>query len=107
MTLSEFLTYKRTFVAAARQVLLAERSDALSEAAFPAYANGNPLISFVFWQRIRRVMRCLANRGKYNAVLDYGCGGGVMLPFLGGISRRVVGLDLDLSPHKKIAAYVS
>jgi SAM-dependent methyltransferase len=101
-----FQAYKRPFVEASRKVLRAEQSPALSEAAFPAYANPNPLISFLFWQRIRRAIHFLAKRGKYNAVLDFGCGGGVMLPFLASVSQRVVGMDIDLSPHKKLAAHV-
>ena len=50
MTRVEFVAYKETFVRAARMILAAEHSDILSEAALPAYAHSDSLISFLFWQ---------------------------------------------------------
>jgi 2-polyprenyl-3-methyl-5-hydroxy-6-metoxy-1,4-benzoquinol methylase len=103
---SSFRAYKKSFVEPTRQILAREKSETLDEAAFPAYANRNPMISFLFWHRIRKVMTFLENDKPYSAVLDFGCGGGVMLPFLSKISTKVVAVDVDLSPLKKMEALV-
>lgn len=64
------------------------------------------MISFLFWHRIRKVMTCLENDKPYSAVMDFGCGSGVMLPFLSNISSEVVAVDPELSPIKKMEAHV-
>jgi 2-polyprenyl-3-methyl-5-hydroxy-6-metoxy-1,4-benzoquinol methylase len=102
-----FYSYRRTFVQAIRRILARGRSDVLSEAAFPAYANRNPLAAFLFWSRVRVVMRHLAGRRRFRTVVDFGCGGGVMLPFLATIADEVVGLDTDMTPHQMLSAEIS
>ena len=107
MNRREFLAYKKAFADGARQILAQEGSSkVLNEAAFPSYANENPLISFLFWERIRRVMTYL-NGLRFEAAMDFGCGGGVMLPFLSQIARRVVAVDINLSPLKKMASHIA
>jgi 2-polyprenyl-3-methyl-5-hydroxy-6-metoxy-1,4-benzoquinol methylase len=106
MNKSNFRGYKKMFVDSVRQVLANEKSDTLNEAAFPSYANRNPLISFLFWQRVRKVMTCLESNKPYATVMDFGCGSGVMLPFLSAISRTVVAVDRELSPIKEMEAHV-
>ena len=101
-----FQDYKKTFVDGAREVLSHEQSEALSEAAFPAYANPNPLISFLFWQRVRKTMDHLVKLSPFKTALDFGCGGGVLLPFLATRAQRVVGYDIDLAPFEKILRHV-
>src|SRR5688500_15506642 len=76
-----FRAYTQCFVQAMRDVLGAGESSILSEAAFPAYAHPNVLIGSLFWERIRAVMRYLGDAPR-GTVVDFGCGGGVMLPFL-------------------------
>jgi SAM-dependent methyltransferase len=102
MNRCEFRCYRREFIKATREVLLREHSHALSEAAFPAYANSNPCISFLFWQRVRLVMREVRKSSGYERALDFGCGGGVLLPFLAQCCKSVTGLDIDVTPHKKL-----
>jgi 2-polyprenyl-3-methyl-5-hydroxy-6-metoxy-1,4-benzoquinol methylase len=106
MIRSSYLQYKRTFVEAARSVLAQGGSDVLSEAALPAYSNPNPLISFLFWRRIQKVMNFLEGVGRRQKVLDFGTGGGVMLPFLAHLSEEVIAMDLDLMPARKISILV-
>jgi len=106
MNRPEFAAYKRVFVESTRRILSEERSEVLDEAAFPAYANRNPLTSFLFWQRLRTVITHLNGRSEYQKVMDFGCGSGVMLPFLSRVSKQVVGLDLDLSPLRKMKSHV-
>jgi SAM-dependent methyltransferase len=94
-----FRAYKSRFVSAARSALAdaGGGSPAMSEAAFPAYAHPSGPISFLFWKRVRVVMDHLEQR-RGEAALDFGCGGGVMLPFLAERFRRVVGMDIELAP---------
>jgi len=102
MTKPEFVSYKNVFVEPTRQILASDTSPALYESAFPAYANPNPLIHFLFWQRVRKVMHYLEGRKPFRHVMDFGCGGGVMLPFLSKFSQKVVAMDIDLEPIKKM-----
>jgi 2-polyprenyl-3-methyl-5-hydroxy-6-metoxy-1,4-benzoquinol methylase len=101
MDSAEFRSYKQRFVRAIREALASEPSPALSEAAFPAYAHSNALVSFLFWERIRVVMRYLGDRPR-RRVVDFGCGGGVMLPFLADRSNRVIAIDVDLTPLARL-----
>ncbi len=99
MNYQDFRAYRNGFRKAARAVLADGKSNNLSEAAFPAYTNPNPLASFLFWERIRRVINHVEKQGPMSHVLDFGCGGGVLLPFLGQRAKEVFAADIDLSPH--------
>ncbi len=104
---AEFRRYKSAFIRAQRDILSGGGSPVLNEAAFPAYATSSPLARFLFWQRIREVIEYLEARGPLPAVMDFGCGGGVMLPFLGGAAQRVVAVDLDLRPLQEMQRHLS
>lgn len=103
MKTSEFNAYKAKFRALIRQTLAESEPGRLDEAGFPAYAHPNPLINYLFWQRLRTVMDYLERDAPYEQVLDFGCGSGVMLPFLCRISARVIALDVDLLPFERIS----
>jgi 2-polyprenyl-3-methyl-5-hydroxy-6-metoxy-1,4-benzoquinol methylase len=66
----------------------------LDEAAFPAYAHRNLLIDRIFWGRLAAAERYLAARPP-KAVLDFGCGSGVMSYILSGLAERVVATDIE------------
>ncbi len=102
----EFKLYRAQFVEAMRKILAEEESEFLDEASFPAYANPNPVMSFLFWERIRVVMKHLELRGPFDLVLDFGCGSGVMLPFLARKSAKVVAFDVNFFPLRKISTYI-
>lgn len=103
MNRSEFNAYKADFRAVIRQVLAESEKGRLDEAGFPAYSHPNPLINYLFWQRLRKVMDYLEKDAPYEQVLDFGCGSGVLLPFLGRISARVIALDVDLVPFERVS----
>lgn len=107
MKRKEFNTYKKDFVEATKKILDIEHSENLDEAAFPAYSNPNPLMNFLFWERIYRVMNYIEPKGALERVLDFGCGSGVMLPFLAKETEEVIGVDIDLEPLKKIEQYIN
>jgi 2-polyprenyl-3-methyl-5-hydroxy-6-metoxy-1,4-benzoquinol methylase len=99
---SEFNAYKSEFRAVIRQVLGESERGRLDEAGFPAYSHPNPMINWLFWQRLRKVMDYLEADAPYDHVLDFGCGSGVMLPFLCKLSSRVTATDIDLLPFERV-----
>ena len=103
----DFKNYKAKFVEATAQVLEAEHTENLDEAGFPAYSNPNPLMSFLFWERIRRAMQHIEKKGQLDSVLDFGCGCGVMLPFLSQQAEKVIAVDIDLEPLRRLEKYIS
>ena len=103
MKTSEFNVYKNEFRTVIRKVLAESEQGRLDEAGFPAYSHRNPLINWLFWQRLRKVMDYLETDTTYEHVLDFGCGSGVMLPFLCSISTRVTAMDIDLLPFERVS----
>lgn len=106
MNKNDFKKYKAQFVSATTKVLAAEHTENLDEAAFPAYSNPNPLMNFLFWERISRVMQYTEHKGKLGKVLDFGCGSGVMLPFLSQHADEVLAVDIDLEPLRRLEEHV-
>jgi 2-polyprenyl-3-methyl-5-hydroxy-6-metoxy-1,4-benzoquinol methylase len=100
---SEFSAYKADFRAIIRRVLAESEQGRMDEAGFPAYSHPNPLINWLFWQRLHKVMDFLEQDVPYEHVLDFGCGSGVMLPFLCAISARVTAMDIDLLPFERVS----
>lgn len=100
---SEFNAYKTEFRTVIRKVLAESEPGRMDEAAFPAYSHRNPLINWLFWQRLRVMMNYLETDAPYEHVLDFGCGSGVMLPFLCGFSARVTAMDIDLLPFERVS----
>ncbi|MBC8334438.1 MAG: class I SAM-dependent methyltransferase [Anaerolineales bacterium] len=107
MQRSDFKNYKEKFVSATKKVLKTEHSENLDEAAFPAYSNPNLLMSFLFWERLYRVIQYVEKRGNLNAALDFGCGSGVMLPFLSQHATKVIAVDIDLEPLRRLEKYIA
>ena len=103
MKQSKFNTYKTEFRAVIRKVLAESEQGRLDEAGFPAYSHRNPLINWLFWQRLRKVMDYLEADAPYEHALDFGCGSGVMLPFLCEISASVTAMDIDLLPFERVS----
>ena len=100
---SDFDVYKAEFRALIRKVLAESEQGRLDEAGFPAYSHQNPLINWLFWQRLHKVMNYIETDAPYDHVLDFGCGSGVILPFLCGISNRVTAMDIDLLPFERVS----
>lgn len=103
---TEFNAYKTRYRAAIRQVLAEAEPGRLDEAAFPAYSHPNPLINWLFWQRLRVVMDYIKQAAPVERALDFGCGSGVMLPFLAEVSREVTALDVDLAPLEWVQRFI-
>jgi 2-polyprenyl-3-methyl-5-hydroxy-6-metoxy-1,4-benzoquinol methylase len=106
MRSSEFEAYKARYRAAIRQVLSEAEPGRLNEIGFPAYSHTNPLISWLFWKRLHTVIDHIEEDAPYDRVLDFGCGSGVMLPFLSKISQSVVAADVDIIPLEHMTKHV-
>ena len=103
MNNSDFNAYKADFRAIIREVLAESEQGRMDVSGFPAYSHPNPLINWLFWQRLRVVMDYINRDIPYEHALDFGCGSGVMLPFLCGISARVTAMDIDLVPFERVS----
>jgi 2-polyprenyl-3-methyl-5-hydroxy-6-metoxy-1,4-benzoquinol methylase len=102
MKSSEFNAYKRRYGAAIQQVLSEAEPGRLDEIGFPAYSHANPLIKWLFWKRLHAVMDHVERQAPYTRALDFGCGSGVMLPFLSKVCAEVVAADVDLLPLERM-----
>ncbi len=113
MNSAEFNAYKSRYRDAIQQVLSDAEPGRLDEIGFPAYSHANPLINWLFWKRLHTVMDHVEGGAPYQHAMDFGCGSGVMLPFLARTCREVVAADIDLVPlehmkkHVPLAANVS
>ena len=102
----DFQHYKARYRSAIRDVLRESERGRLDEAGFPAYSHPNPLINWLFWQRLRTAMEYIEKHGPYQNVLDFGCGSGVMLSFLAQCSRHVTAMDIDLVPLERVRKHI-
>jgi 2-polyprenyl-3-methyl-5-hydroxy-6-metoxy-1,4-benzoquinol methylase len=101
-----FQEYKARYRSAIRSVLHDSERGRLDEAGFPAYSHPNPLINWLFWQRLHTAMNYIENHAPYERVLDFGCGSGVMLSFLAQHSQHVTAMDIDLVPLERVKKYI-
>jgi 2-polyprenyl-3-methyl-5-hydroxy-6-metoxy-1,4-benzoquinol methylase len=106
MKSSEFDSYKARYRSAMRRVLSETEPGRLDEAGFPAYSHPNALINWLFWQRLRSAIDHIEKNAPYKKTLDFGCGSGVMLPFLAQHSQHVTAMDIDLLPLERIRKYI-
>ena len=106
MNSADFKAYKQRYRAAIRKVLADSEKGRLDEAGFPAYSHPNPLINWLFWQRLHTAMKAIEAGAPHENVLDFGCGSGVMLPFLAQHSRRVIATDIDLLPLERVKRHI-
>jgi 2-polyprenyl-3-methyl-5-hydroxy-6-metoxy-1,4-benzoquinol methylase len=103
---AEFQGYKARYRSAIQKVLQDSERGRLDEAGFPAYSHPNPLINWLFWQRLHTAMNYIERYAPYEKVLDFGCGSGVMLSFLAGHSRHVTAMDVDLIPLERVKKHI-
>lgn len=87
-----FRAYCRRAGLAAQAVFRQYPPHALDEQAGPAYLEGLALSRWIFWRRLAAVNRLLPHSGT--ACIDFGCGFGMMLPWLRRRFSVVCGVDL-------------
>lgn len=101
----EFNRYKQKYGAAMEQVLLQAEPGQLDEVGFPAYSHANPLIKWLFWKRLHIVIDHVQRGAPHGRALDFGCGSGVMLPFLSSVCAEVVAADVNLLPLQRMKSH--
>ena len=106
MNQAEFNAYKSRYRFAIQKVLADTEKGRLDEAGFPAYSHPNPVINWLFWQRIRIAMNHIEHTAPYDIILDFGCGSGVMLPFLSQQGKFVTAVDIDLVPLELVKEHI-
>ncbi len=102
----QFSSYKDRYRSAIHQVLIETEPGRFNENGFPAYSHANPLINWLFWKRIHTVVSYVEHRAPYERALDFGCGSGVMLPFLAEVSKQVIATDIDLLPLENMIRHI-
>jgi 2-polyprenyl-3-methyl-5-hydroxy-6-metoxy-1,4-benzoquinol methylase len=107
MNSSEFQEYKTRYRSTIRRVLDESERGRLAESGFPAYSHSNRLINWLFWQRLHIAMNFIEKYTPYERVLDFGCGSGVMLPFLALHSQHVTATDIDLVPLERMKKHIA
>ncbi len=104
---NNFKHTKHTFKQTLQRVLENGTTHALSEAAFPAYAHTNPLIDWLFWQRLKIAEQFFLNSKTSGNLLDFGCGSGVFCHLMQNQAFEITGLDIDLSPLNTLKAHIA
>jgi 2-polyprenyl-3-methyl-5-hydroxy-6-metoxy-1,4-benzoquinol methylase len=72
------------------------KKGSLDEQAIPAYLDGNHLSRLAFVSRLIAVMKLVDLLPRKNSCIDFGCGSGVMLPWLKVHFDNVTGVDIEL-----------
>jgi len=106
MNSARFNAYKARYRTAIQRVLSESEPGRLDKNGFPAYSHSNPLINWLFWNRLHIVMNYVERSAPYGRVLDFGCGSGVMLPFLAEVSEQVIASDIDLLPLENMKQHI-
>jgi len=78
------------------------RREITDEMAVPSYIEGAWLSRYIFWGKLRHVMRA-AQLSENAQVFDFGCGTGILLPGLVGDGRIVFATDLHLEIARNLA----
>jgi len=69
--------------------------DAVDDLAIPSYTHGNPLMRHLFWARLAVALEWLDGLDpRPSAVMDFGCGAGVLFGALGRRGMHVVACDI-------------
>ena len=84
--------YKDAYETFFRNVLATAAPGHYDESALPSYTHSNRLMSWLFWRRVETALR-LAELKPGQAVLDFGCGGGVTFRRLEELGCHVTGCD--------------
>lgn len=91
--------YKLLYNAIYRETIKRQGDRYYDAAGVPAYVHKNPLMAWLFWQRIRIALD-LAGDLKNKRVLDFGCGNGVLFKYLHENNCSIFGCEntyLELS----------
>jgi 2-polyprenyl-3-methyl-5-hydroxy-6-metoxy-1,4-benzoquinol methylase len=94
--------YKQSVVNRFTRIINSAKKGTYDEQALPAYTNSNKLMNWLFWERVRVVINYLESVPNIGKVLDFGCGLGVMLPYLNQKACSIIAVDLEISMLERI-----
>ena len=77
------------------------------EAAFAAYAHKNPLIDFLFWERIKVAYTFTKKKPEIKNFLDFGCGSGILSYLLAKENYNVTACDIEMEPLRMVQKQIS
>lgn len=86
-----------------RRMAEAVSAEDRDEMAIPSYLHRNPAMRWMAWRRVEVVAKWMEERGTLRpggAVLDFGCGTGVLFETALGAFSTVYGADLVLTPAR-------
>lgn len=95
---------KPEFVSVFSKIEQADLSPEIAEAAIPAYAHGNPLVSTIFWGRLHKALALIPPGAK--TLLDFGCGTGVASCAAAMAGLDVTAIDLDPRPFRIVNDHI-
>ncbi|MGD2090149.1 MAG: class I SAM-dependent methyltransferase [Candidatus Aminicenantes bacterium] len=99
-SLENFESYRKSWKEAILEYQKKVDLYTISEAAAPSYAHSFDLISWFFWRRIFYVISYLYEMKNPGKVLDFGCGLGIILPYVQNISESVWAVDPFIKPAR-------
>lgn len=82
-------------------ILLSSPEGYYDESALPSYTHNNSLIPWLFWKRIEAALT-LAGDIRDKSILDFGCGGGVILRYLSGCGCNISACDKSLDITRQV-----
>ena len=83
-------------------------ADDRDEMAIPSYLHANPAMRWMAWRRLEVVAKFLRDAlgtvgcGAERAVMDFGCGTGVLFEEASQLADRVYGVDIVLEPARML-----
>jgi 2-polyprenyl-3-methyl-5-hydroxy-6-metoxy-1,4-benzoquinol methylase len=89
----DFVSYQRRAMATARAVFDGQPQHATDEQGGPMYLQALAVSRWIFWKRLAITCQLLATR-RGTACLDFGCGFGLLLPYLSRRYDAVYAVDL-------------
>lgn len=98
----DFRNYKNYQIKLFKEILKTHKKKQFDEQALPSYTNPNPLMRYLFWERIRIVINYISSFHNISTCLDFGCGLGTMVPYLIHNTQSLIVLDLDTSLLQEI-----
>ena len=102
MTMNTFNNIKSLFQSVFSDILKEDDSYEIGEAALPAYTHKNPLIDWLFWKRIKVAYRFGKATNTPKAILDFGCGSGVLSYLLAQQDHMITSCDVEFRPLNQI-----
>jgi len=96
--MEEFNVSKKKFKTAFKQILIEGDNYAIGEAALPAYSHKNPLIDWLFWERIKIAYQFALNKKTKGKILDFGCGSGILSYLLAENGYSITACDVEFKP---------